>query len=76
LLLLLLRVLRTNTGSDPMNACTAGAIANPEYLSSVAENGTMLLRDNGAVPPEKWLLPKIHNSPACLSGRKPGFPLH
>ena len=49
---------------------------NPEYLSTVAEDGTLVLRDSSGVPPEKWLLPRIHNSPACLSGRKPGFPLH
>ena len=53
----------------------AGAIANPEFLNAnynASDPSTHML---GGSPPEKWLLPQIHNSPACLSGRKPSFPL-
>lgn len=53
----------------------AGAIENPEYLNvhyNASDPSTHIL---GGAPKEAWLLPKIHNSPACLSGRKPSFPL-
>eukprot|EP01043_Picozoa_sp_COSAG02_P038467 COSAG02_NODE_2967_length_7641_cov_10.730708_3_plen_71_part_00 len=69
-------MLAFDQANHALSACThrdcPGAVPNPEYLQYSAENGNFTAV---GTPPEKWLLPKIHNSPACLSGRKPGFPM-
>jgi hypothetical protein len=45
---------------------------NPEFLARVVDGAADVTTASKGGPRPAHLLPKIHNSPACLSGRKPG----
>ena len=67
---------RTVRACAPPVACGAwltalalgAAIENPEFLDDGKAEERGYYKEAGG-PRQPWLLPKIHNSPACLSGR-------